>query len=62
MGARPLVVYAEGLGGFEDISLRTLTLAELLHKTADVDAMLAQLNAKSRDEASDYRYPSGLII
>ena len=28
---------------FEDISLRTIALAGLLQKTADVDAMLAQL-------------------
>ena len=35
----------EGLGSFTDISLRTITLAALLQKKADLDAMLAQLRA-----------------
>ncbi len=42
-GSLQNVRHIEGLGDFTDISLRTLTLAALLHKTADVDAMLKQL-------------------
>ena len=36
----------EGLGWFSDISLRIVALAGVLHKTADLDTMLVQLNTE----------------
>lgn len=40
--------HIEGLGNFEEISLHILALAALLHKTTDLDAMLAALSTSFR--------------
>ncbi|MGA2501480.1 MAG: carboxypeptidase-like regulatory domain-containing protein, partial [Tepidisphaeraceae bacterium] len=47
----------DGLGSFDDISLRTLTLAALLQKSADVDAMLAQLCALAKPPEDRFIIP-----
>ena len=44
----------DGLGTFEDISLRTLTLAGMLQKTTELDAMLAHLCALLKQSGSSY--------
>ncbi len=46
-GTPQVMEHPEGFGPVTDISLRTVTLAALLHKTTDVDAMLTRLNAQA---------------
>lgn len=40
----------EGLGLFADVSLRAIALAGVLNKADDLDAMLAELNAKVKED------------
>jgi len=40
----------KGLGAFNDITLRLFTLAGLLQKTADVEAMLVKFNAQLKED------------
>ena len=60
--------HIEGLDTDEDISLRTLTLAALLHKTTELDAMLASLvtaidHTRATGEAALHGIqPEGAII
>ena len=45
----------EGLGSFDDISLRLIALAGVLHKTANVDAMLAPRLAAAK-QTNNYNF------